>query len=46
MENQGILEELSGTVENVVFRNEENDYSVIEISTSDGKLETAVGVLP
>ena len=40
------LEKISGIIENVVFRNEENDYSVIEIIDSDNLFVTAVGVIP
>ncbi len=40
------LEKISGIIENVVFRNEENDYSVIEIIRSDNLLITAVGTIP
>lgn len=38
-------ETLKGKIENVVYRNENNDYSVIEISDSDGILITAVGTI-
>ncbi len=37
---------LSGTIENVVYINEDNDYTVMEISDSDNSLITAVGVIP
>ncbi len=37
---------ISGTIENVVYRNEENDYTVMEISDSENSLITAVGVIP
>ncbi|HZJ78095.1 MAG TPA: ATP-dependent RecD-like DNA helicase [Clostridia bacterium] len=37
--------ELSGIVEDVVFRKEETGFTVLEIST-DGELVTVVGVLP
>ena len=40
------LEKISGIIENVVFRNEENDYSVLEIIGNDNLLITAVGVIP
>lgn len=40
-----IAEKLSGKIENIVFRNEENDYTVLEISTTEGKLITAVGII-
>ncbi len=38
-------ETLKGKIENVVYRNENNDYSVIEISDSEGILITAVGTI-
>lgn len=38
-------EELSGTIENVVYRNDDNDYSVIEVATEAGELVTAVGTI-
>ncbi len=37
---------LKGIIENVVYRNEANDYSVIEILDSENTLVTAVGVIP
>ena len=40
-----IAEILEGKIENIVYRNEENDYSVLEILTSDDKLVTAVGII-
>ncbi len=40
------LETISGIIENVVFRNDANDYSVIEIVDSESLLITAVGVIP
>jgi exodeoxyribonuclease V alpha subunit len=39
------MEILSGTVEDVVFRNDENDYTVFEVN-ADGELVYAVGVIP
>ena len=39
-------ETLIGTIENVVYRNESNDYTVLEISDADDNLITAVGVIP
>ena len=39
-------ETLYGTIENVVYRNESNDYTVLEISDSDDNLVTAVGIIP
>lgn len=38
-------ETLSGVIENVVYRNESNDYTVIEISMGE-ELITAVGTMP
>lgn len=40
------LETISGIIENVVFRNDSNDYSVIEIVDSESLLITAVGIIP
>ncbi len=40
------LERLNGIIENIVFRNEENDYCVIEIIDKDNLLVTAVGIIP
>ncbi|MBR2465830.1 MAG: ATP-dependent RecD-like DNA helicase [Clostridia bacterium] len=47
MENKNSLADtVKGTIENVVYRNEENDYTVMEISDSENSLITAVGVIP
>ena len=43
---QSINEELSGVIENVVYRNESNDYSVIEIVDKENNLITCVGNMP
>ena len=40
------LEILEGKVEDVVYHNESNDYTIFTLSTSDGILETAVGTIP
>ena len=40
------LVKLEGAVENIVDRNENNDYTVLEISTDEETLVTAVGTLP
>ncbi len=37
---------LNGVIENVVFHNDENDYTVLEISDVDSNLITAVGSIP
>ena len=44
MQNKTLLE-IKGTVERIVFRNEQNGYSVIELNVSD-ELITAVGIMP
>ncbi|NLK39128.1 MAG: ATP-dependent RecD-like DNA helicase, partial [Clostridiales bacterium] len=41
------LQTVSGTIENVIYKNEENGYSVVEIGSDDGtELFTAVGTIP
>ncbi|MBQ1260934.1 MAG: AAA family ATPase, partial [Clostridia bacterium] len=37
---------VKGVIENVVYRNENNDYTVLEISDADSNLITAVGIMP
>jgi exodeoxyribonuclease V alpha subunit len=37
--------QIIGTIESVIFRNAENGYTVISLST-EGRLETAVGIFP
>lgn len=44
MDNENLLQ-LEGVVENIVYRNEENGYTVIEISDGDDYI-TAVGIMP
>lgn len=44
MDNEKLLQ-LEGAVENIVFRNEENGYTVLEISDADDYI-TAVGIMP
>ena len=44
MDNENLLQ-LEGAVENIVYRNEENGYTVIEISDGDDYI-TAVGIMP
>ena len=39
-------EVLKGTIENVVYRNENNDYTVMEIVDGEENLVCAVGVIP
>lgn len=40
------IEVLKGTIENVVYRNETNDYTVLEIVDGEDNLVCAVGVIP
>lgn len=40
------MEEISGIVKTVIFRNEENGYTVLELTDADGDEITAVGPLP
>ncbi len=40
------LNEVRGRVENVVYRNDKNDYTVLEIATDNGDLITCVGTIP
>ena len=46
MNENGLLDTISGTIENVVYRNEGNDYTVMEIVDEDNNLVCAVGVIP
>ncbi len=39
-------EVLKGTIENIVYRNENNDYTVLEIVDGEENLVCAVGVIP
>lgn len=39
-------ETISGIIENVVYRNESNDYTVLEIVNDQNDLITAVGMMP
>lgn len=40
------LSEINGTVSSVIFRNDENGYSVVRLLTENGETITAVGCLP
>jgi exodeoxyribonuclease V alpha subunit len=44
--NKDGLSEIEGTVEHIVFQNEENGYTVCELVLSDDDLITAVGQMP
>ena len=39
-------EQVSGTIDNVIFHNDENGYTVAQIVTGDGELLTIVGCMP
>lgn len=39
-------EKITGSIENVVYRNESNDYTVLEVLTPKSELITAVGMMP
>lgn len=39
-------ETLKGTIENLVYRNDKNDYTVMEIVTDEEELVCAVGIIP
>ena len=41
-----MLENLTGTVENITFFNEENGFTVMEITAADGEAVTVVGTFP
>ena len=40
------MDKVSGVVENVVYRNENNDYTVFEVVDEESRLFTAVGIIP
>ena len=40
------LEKLSGSVEGVIFANEENGYTILDFGTEQNELVTLVGVMP
>ena len=46
MDQEFELQELSGSVENVIFKNEENGYTVLRLRASDGETVTVVGCFP
>ena len=46
MEGLSLMDKISGVVENIVYKNESNDYTVFEIVDSDNRLITAVGIIP
>ena len=40
------LAQLEGSIERIVYRNEENGYTVCELATDDGEAITVVGMMP
>ena len=40
------MDKVSGVVENVVYKNENNDYTVFEVVDEENRLFTAVGIIP
>lgn len=46
MNGYDIAETISGKIENVVYHNESNDYTVLEIVDGEDNLLTAVGAIP
>ena len=44
--NANELLSVEGTVENIVFKNDENGYTVCELATPDDELITLVGIMP
>ena len=46
MENHLKQETIKGTIENIVYRNDKNDYTVMEIVSGDDELICAVGIIP
>ncbi len=46
MENHLNQETIKGTIENIVYRNDKNDYTVMEIVSGDDELICAVGIIP
>ena len=37
---------VEGTVQNIIFQNEENGYTVLSLLTDEGELVTVVGCIP
>ena len=46
MDQEYELQELSGTVENVICKNEENGYTVLRLKDGNGENVTVVGCFP
>jgi len=46
MDGYTVVETVKGIIENVVYRNDNNDYTVLEIVDETNDLITAVGIIP
>ena len=46
MSQNALQECISGTIENVVYRNDKNDYTVIDVADDEENLVLAVGIMP
>ena len=46
MDQENELIEISGTINSVIFKNEENGYTVLRLTDSNGELITVVGCFP
>ena len=46
MDQESELLELSGTVDTIIYKNEENGYTVLRLQSTDGELVTVVGCFP
>ena len=46
MDQDSMLTELSGTVDSVIYKNEENGYTVLRLKNGDGENVTVVGCFP
>ena len=46
MDQENELLELTGTVENIIYKNEENGYTVLRLKNDSGELVTVVGCFP
>ena len=46
MEQENELIELSGTIENIIYKNEDNGYTVLRLKNDSGELVTVVGCFP
>ena len=46
MNQENELLEISGTVENIIYKNEENGYTVLRLKNDSGETVTVVGCFP